>query len=99
MARARILVADDHTLIVDAFKKLLLKNTGFGAITWDLVYLALFATVAMTAEAKATTPVPPNTTTRLPLNSVENCFLSAVSAQATMAAAVVKEPAGSANRR
>ena len=51
----------------------------------------------MTAEAKATTPVPPNTTTRLPLNSVENVSLSAFSAQATMAAAVVKEPAGSAN--
>ena len=51
----------------------------------------------MTAEAKATTPVPPNTTTRLPFSSVLNLSLRAFSAQATMAAAVVNEPAGSAN--
>jgi hypothetical protein len=34
---------------VHALKSLLLKNTGFEAITGDLAYLAVFSIVAMTA--------------------------------------------------
>jgi ABC-2 type transport system permease protein len=44
-----IAVVDPFTYAVHAFKSLLLKNTGFGAITLDLLYLALFSAVAMTA--------------------------------------------------
>ncbi|HEY2152556.1 MAG TPA: ABC transporter permease [Vicinamibacterales bacterium] len=44
-----IAVADPFTYAVHAFKSLLLKNTGFGAISYDLMFLALFSTVAMTA--------------------------------------------------
>jgi ABC-2 type transport system permease protein len=44
-----IAVIDPFTYSVHAFKCLLLKNTGFGAIGWDLVYLLVFAAVAMTA--------------------------------------------------
>ena len=44
-----ISVVDPFTYAVHAFKNLLLKNTGFGAIGWDLAYLAMFSMVAMTA--------------------------------------------------
>jgi ABC-2 type transport system permease protein len=44
-----IAVVDPFTYSVHAFKNLLLKNTGLGAITGDLVYLAVFSIVAMTA--------------------------------------------------
>jgi ABC-2 type transport system permease protein len=42
-----IAVVDPFTYSVHAFKCLLLKNTGFGAIVWDLAYLIGFAVVAM----------------------------------------------------
>jgi ABC-2 type transport system permease protein len=41
-------VADPFTYAVHAFKCLLLKNTGLGAITPDLLYLLGFSAVAMT---------------------------------------------------
>ena len=41
---------DPMTYAVHAFKSLLLKNTGIGAITGDLAFLALFTLVATTAE-------------------------------------------------
>jgi ABC-2 type transport system permease protein len=44
-----IAVVDPFTYSVHAFKSLLLKNTGFGAIAGDLGYLVLFSIVAMTA--------------------------------------------------
>ena len=44
-----IAVADPFTYAVHAFKCLLLKDTGFVAITGDLTFLMLFAGVAMTA--------------------------------------------------
>ena len=44
-----IAVVDPFTYSVHAFKSLLLKNTGFDAISFDLLFLALFSTVAMTA--------------------------------------------------
>jgi hypothetical protein len=34
---------------VHAFKSLILKNTGFAAISGDLAYLVVFSAVAMTA--------------------------------------------------
>jgi ABC-2 type transport system permease protein len=40
---------DPFTYIVHALKSLMLKNTGFGAISFDLLYLTAFAVVAMTA--------------------------------------------------
>src|SRR5262245_61020572 len=40
---------DPFTYIVHALKSLMLKNTGFEAISFDLLYLVLFAAVAMTA--------------------------------------------------
>jgi ABC-2 type transport system permease protein len=40
---------DPFTYAVHAFKSLLLKNTGFGAIGLDLLYLTIFALVSMTA--------------------------------------------------
>jgi ABC-2 type transport system permease protein len=40
---------DPFTYAVHAFKSLILKNTGFGAITGDLLYLFAFSVVAMTA--------------------------------------------------
>src|SRR5437764_10252761 len=40
---------DPFTYIVHALKSLLLKNTGFVAISFDLTYLIIFAAVAMTA--------------------------------------------------
>ena len=44
-----IAVIDPFTYSVHAFKSLLLKNTGFEAIAFDLGYLVLFSAVAMTA--------------------------------------------------
>jgi ABC-2 type transport system permease protein len=44
-----IAVVDPFTYAVHAFKNLLLKNTGFEAITYDLGFLLLFSVVAMTA--------------------------------------------------
>jgi ABC-2 type transport system permease protein len=44
-----IAVIDPFTYAVHAFKSLLLKNTGFAAITGDLTYLVVFSVVAMTA--------------------------------------------------
>ncbi len=44
-----IAVVDPFTYAVHAFKSLLLKNTGFGAITFDLAYLLVFSAVALTA--------------------------------------------------
>jgi len=47
-----IAVADPFTYAVHAFKSLLLKNTGFEAITYDLGFLAVFSIVAMAAATK-----------------------------------------------
>ncbi len=44
-----IAVVDPFTYAVHALKSLLLKNTGFAAIGFDLVYLAVFSAVTMTA--------------------------------------------------
>jgi ABC-2 type transport system permease protein len=44
-----IATVDPFTYAVHAFKNLLLKNTGLGAITGDLVYLTAFSVLAMTA--------------------------------------------------
>jgi ABC-2 type transport system permease protein len=44
-----IAVVDPFTYAVHAFKNLLLKNTGFEAISYDLMFLLLFSVVAMTA--------------------------------------------------
>jgi ABC-2 type transport system permease protein len=44
-----IAAADPFTYSVHALKSLLLKNTGFEAITGDLAYLAVFSIVAMSA--------------------------------------------------
>jgi ABC-2 type transport system permease protein len=44
-----IAAVDPFTYSVHAFKSLLLKDTGFGAITGDLAYLVVFSTIAMTA--------------------------------------------------
>jgi ABC-2 type transport system permease protein len=44
-----IAAADPFTYAVHALKSLLLKDTGFAAITGDLAYLGLFSIVAMTA--------------------------------------------------
>ena len=44
-----IAVADPFTYAVHAFKSLLLKNTGFDAIAYDLGYLVVFSAVCMTA--------------------------------------------------
>jgi ABC-2 type transport system permease protein len=41
--------ADPFTYAVHAFKSLLLKNTGFGAIGYDLLYLLVFSAIGMTA--------------------------------------------------
>ena len=46
---APIAVVDPFTYAVHAFKSLLLKNTGFGAITGDILYLLAFSAVTMTA--------------------------------------------------
>ena len=47
-----IAIADPFTYSVHAFKSLLLKNTGFGAIAYDLGFLMLFSVIAMTAATK-----------------------------------------------
>jgi ABC-2 type transport system permease protein len=44
-----IAVADPFTYAVHAFKGLLLKNTSFSAISFDLMFLMIFSTVAMSA--------------------------------------------------
>jgi ABC-2 type transport system permease protein len=44
-----IAVMDPFTYAVHAFKNLLLKNTGFAAISYDLTFLLIFSVVAMTA--------------------------------------------------
>jgi ABC-2 type transport system permease protein len=44
-----IAAVDPFTYAVHAFKSLVLKNTGFGAIGGDLLYLAVFSAVCMTA--------------------------------------------------
>jgi ABC-2 type transport system permease protein len=44
-----IAAVDPFTYAVHAFKSLLLKNTGFSAITGDLLYLGAFSVVAMAA--------------------------------------------------
>ncbi len=44
-----IAVVDPFTYAVHAFKSLLLKNTGFGAIAFDLAFLTVFSIVAMTS--------------------------------------------------
>ena len=44
-----IAVVDPFTYAVHAFKSLLLKNTGFEAIAYDLTFLLIFSVVAMTA--------------------------------------------------
>jgi ABC-2 type transport system permease protein len=44
-----IAVVDPFTYAVHAFKNLLLKNTGFDAILYDLGFLLVFSVVAMTA--------------------------------------------------
>jgi ABC-2 type transport system permease protein len=47
-----IAVADPFTYAVHAFNSLLLKNTGFTAISTDLLYLTIFSVVAMTLATK-----------------------------------------------
>ncbi|MEO8678402.1 MAG: ABC transporter permease [Vicinamibacterales bacterium] len=44
-----IAAVDPFTYAVHAFKCLLLKNTGFGAITFDLAFLTVFSIIAMTS--------------------------------------------------
>ena len=47
-----IAVADPFTYAVHALKNLLLKNTGFEAIAYDLMFLLIFSVVAMTAATR-----------------------------------------------
>ena len=47
-----IAAIDPFTYAVHALKCLLLKNTGFEAIAYDLMFLSLFAVVAMTAATR-----------------------------------------------
>jgi ABC-2 type transport system permease protein len=44
-----IATVDPFSYSVHAFKSLLLKNTGFAAISGDLAYLLAFSVIAMTA--------------------------------------------------
>jgi ABC-2 type transport system permease protein len=44
-----IAVADPFTYAVHAFKSLLLKNTGFAAISYDLMFLMIFSVVSLGA--------------------------------------------------
>ncbi|MGD0678631.1 MAG: ABC transporter permease [Polyangiaceae bacterium] len=44
-----IATVDPFTYAVHALKNLLLKNTGFGAIGFDLLYLSVFSIITMTA--------------------------------------------------
>jgi ABC-type multidrug transport system permease subunit len=43
-----IAAIDPFTYSVHAFKNLLLKNTGFDAIAYDLMFLTMFGLVALT---------------------------------------------------
>jgi len=43
-----ISAVDPFTYAVHAFKELLLKNAGFGAIAFDLSFLLVFAIISMT---------------------------------------------------
>ena len=47
-----IAVVDPFTYAVHAFKSLLLKNTGFEAISYDLGFLLVFSVIAMTAATR-----------------------------------------------
>jgi ABC-2 type transport system permease protein len=47
-----IAVADPFTYAVHAFKSLLLKNTGLGAIAYDLGFLVVFSFLAMTLATR-----------------------------------------------
>jgi ABC-2 type transport system permease protein len=47
-----IAVVDPFTYSVHALKNLLLKNTGFDAIAYDLGFLLIFSAIAMTAATK-----------------------------------------------
>ena len=47
-----IAAVDPFTYAVHAFKCLLLKNTGFGAIAFDLLFLSVFSTIAMTLATR-----------------------------------------------
>ncbi|MFI5184371.1 MAG: ABC transporter permease [Vicinamibacteria bacterium] len=47
-----IAVADPFTYAVHAFKSLLLKNTGFQAIGYDLAFLLVFSALSMTAATR-----------------------------------------------
>ena len=47
-----IAVADPFTYAVHAFKSLLLKNTGFAAISYDLLFLSIFSVIAMTLATR-----------------------------------------------
>jgi ABC-2 type transport system permease protein len=47
-----IAVVDPFTYAVHAFKSLLLKNTGFEAIGFDLLFLCVFSLVAMTLATR-----------------------------------------------
>ena len=47
-----IAVVDPFTYAVHAFKSLLLKNTGFGAIAYDLFFLSVFSLIAMTLATR-----------------------------------------------
>ena len=47
-----IAVVDPFTYAVHAFKNLLLKNTGFEAITYDLGFLLIFSVIAMSAATR-----------------------------------------------
>jgi ABC-2 type transport system permease protein len=47
-----IAIVDPFTYAVHAFKSLLLKNTGFGAVSADLAYLLIFSAVAMTVATR-----------------------------------------------
>ena len=44
-----IAIADPFTYAVHAFKSLLLKNTGFAAISYDLTFLMIFSVVSLGA--------------------------------------------------
>jgi ABC-2 type transport system permease protein len=44
-----IAAVDPFTYAVHAFKSLLLKNTGFEAVGFDMLFLVVFSTVTMTA--------------------------------------------------
>jgi ABC-2 type transport system permease protein len=47
-----IAAVDPFTYAVHAFKCLLLKDTGFGAIAYDLLFLAVFSAIAMSLAAR-----------------------------------------------